>query len=341
MAGNECGCVVRPRAKNVRGGTPLKRKKKIHKKKGEKGGGAGAGAGAGKNSAGASRIAGAAAGIPKPENGRISELIGNEGGAGREECSRSPKPEKGRISDLIGNDVRGNKGWAWDEGGAGREECSRSPKPEKGRISDLIGNDVHGNKGNPRKGYRKRRRSAKKPEALAVPAPEGGLGHNFLGSSQALRSGIEERIKGAASQYRNAWKALLALRGPGVWEEKLRVLRQEDIRGMNERSLNDDEKEEERRARILAGLSPDEDEVDEFGDVVEPTRLFNLETGEGTRTLSWLWYTGASADTTATGKVHDVMDVMDIVAVEVDLEEDVAYGEYDGEEGEPDDDLLD
>ncbi|KAF8137969.1 hypothetical protein K438DRAFT_1638774, partial [Mycena galopus ATCC 62051] len=219
-------------------------------------------------------------------------------------------------------------------------------------------------------------------------------GQGAYTKSQALRSGVEERIKRAASQYRSARKALLALRGPGAWEEKLQVLQQEDIRGMNER------------------------------------------TGEGMRKLSWLWYTGVSGETTATGEVHDdiriewtkararadqwreelilleeemrrvlafcqwkarwwderrraragvsaelaegisayakeqaarerywgtnweakwaavrsraasaldgsVVNVTDIVTVEVELEEEVPYGEYDGDEGEPDDDLLD
>jgi hypothetical protein len=123
--------------------------------------------------------------------------------------------------------------------------------------------------------------------------------------SQALQSGIEERIKGAASRYRSAREALLSLRGPGAWEEVLQVLQQADIRGMNERTLNDEEKEEERKARILAGLPPNEDEVDEFGEVVEPTVLFNLETGEGKRSLSWIWYTGAASDPTSNGELHD------------------------------------
>ncbi|KAJ7800943.1 hypothetical protein B0H14DRAFT_2386836, partial [Mycena olivaceomarginata] len=253
--------------------------------------------------------------------------------------------------------------------------------------------------------------------------------------SQALQSGIEERIKGAASRYRSAREALLSLRGPGAWEEVLQVLQQADIRGMNERTLNDEEKEEERKARILAGLPPDEDEVDEFGEVVEPTVLFNLETGEGKRSLSWIWYTGAASDPTSNGELHndirvewtkararadrwkeelvlleeemccvlefcrwkakwwenrraartgvpgplaeglwayateqavrerewaaqwegkwaavraraavaltdELVDVTQAVSVEVELEDEVAYGEYDDDEGEADDDLV-
>jgi hypothetical protein len=133
-------------------------------------------------------------------------------------------------------------------------------------------------------------------------------GQGAYTKSQALQSGIEERIKGAAARYGTAREALVQLRGPGDWEAVLQVLQKKDIRGMNERTLNDEEKEEERKARIQAGLPPDEEEVDEFGDVVEPTVLFNLETGEGTRTLSWIWYTGAAravSDVTTNGELHD------------------------------------
>ncbi|KAJ7490197.1 hypothetical protein B0H11DRAFT_2229118 [Mycena galericulata] len=103
--------------------------------------------------------------------------------------------------------------------------------------------------------------------------------------SQELHSGIEVRVKGAASRYRAARTALLGLRGPGGWEEVFQVLEMTDIRGMNERSLNEEEKEEERKARLLAGLRPDEQDIDEFGDA--------------SRTDA------AAGDTTADGRLHD------------------------------------
>jgi hypothetical protein len=123
--------------------------------------------------------------------------------------------------------------------------------------------------------------------------------------SQALQSAIEQKIKAATSRYNAARGALLALRGPGVWEETLRELQASDIRGMNERAMNEEEKREEQQARRLAGL--DIVEVDEFGENVEPTVLFNLATGEGRRSLSWIWYTesGAPADVGENGQLHD------------------------------------
>ncbi|KAJ7173843.1 hypothetical protein C8R46DRAFT_1215753 [Mycena filopes] len=124
--------------------------------------------------------------------------------------------------------------------------------------------------------------------------------------SQALQSSIEVRIKRAAARYTAARAALFSIRGKGSWEDVLQPLQKADIRGMNERALNDEEKEEDRKAKILAGIAPDADVVDDFGDVVEPTVLFNLEVGEGTRGLSWIWYTGGTRDGVVDGELHDV-----------------------------------
>ncbi|KAJ6591797.1 hypothetical protein DFH09DRAFT_1306514 [Mycena vulgaris] len=123
--------------------------------------------------------------------------------------------------------------------------------------------------------------------------------------SQALQSGIEARIKGGASSYRRARVALLVLRGPGDWEQTFQPLLQSQFRGMNEHALNAEEKEEEQRARVLVGLPPDENNVDKYGDVVEPTVLFNLENGEGHHVLSWIWYSTSAGDTGADGLLHD------------------------------------
>ncbi|KAJ6527224.1 hypothetical protein DFH09DRAFT_1328189 [Mycena vulgaris] len=133
----------------------------------------------------------------------------------------------------------------------------------------------------------------------------GGQGQALYTKSQALQSGIEVRIKAAASCYRTARAGLLALRGTGEWEQTFQTLHFHNARGMNERALNAEEKEEEHRARALAGLPPAEEAVDEYGDPVEQTVLFNLETGEGHRVLSWIWYTSTTGDTGADGLLHD------------------------------------
>ncbi|KAF8191955.1 hypothetical protein K438DRAFT_1590633 [Mycena galopus ATCC 62051] len=136
---------------------------------------------------------------------------------------------------------------------------------------------------------------------------------NFAGQgaytkTRELVDGIEDRVRSAAMRYRAARTALLALRGPGAWENELQELKKEDIRGMNERALNDEEKEENRKARLLAGLSEGADgqDLDEYGEPVELTVLFNLETGEGRRQLSWIWYAGSirDSDVAADGSLH-------------------------------------
>ncbi|KAJ7896185.1 hypothetical protein B0H13DRAFT_1885266 [Mycena leptocephala] len=62
--------------------------------------------------------------------------------------------------------------------------------------------------------------------------------------SRTLTDGIEDRIRAASARYRTARAALLQLRGPGDWETRLKVLEKSDVRGMNERAMNDEEKEE-------------------------------------------------------------------------------------------------
>ncbi|KAJ7731090.1 hypothetical protein B0H14DRAFT_3097890 [Mycena olivaceomarginata] len=128
--------------------------------------------------------------------------------------------------------------------------------------------------------------------------------------TRELVDGIENRIRSAAVRYRAARAALLALCGPGPWEQVLQDLKPTDIRGMNERALNDEEKEDNRKARLLAGL-PDHstgEEINEYGEPVELTTLFNLETGEGRRNLSWIWYSGGirDSDVKADGSLHEV-----------------------------------
>ncbi|KAK6996428.1 CxC2 domain-containing protein [Favolaschia claudopus] len=127
--------------------------------------------------------------------------------------------------------------------------------------------------------------------------------------SRELLDGIERRIGSASSRYRAAREALLHLRGSGAWEEELQELKKEDIRGMNERLLNEQEKEENRKARLLAGLPEDAtgNDLDEYGQPVELTTLFNLETGEGRRQLSWIWYSGGvrASDVNGDGSLHE------------------------------------
>ncbi|KAF8131729.1 hypothetical protein K438DRAFT_1911926 [Mycena galopus ATCC 62051] len=126
-------------------------------------------------------------------------------------------------------------------------------------------------------------------------------GQGAYTKSQSLLNGIEDRIRDASARYRAAREGLLRLRGTGTWETMLRELQKADIRGINERAMNDQEKEDNRKARVLAGLTGDgSEDVDEYGEPVELTVLFNLETGEGRRLLSWIWYAATSSEEVST-----------------------------------------
>ncbi|KAJ7040094.1 hypothetical protein C8F04DRAFT_1208826 [Mycena alexandri] len=130
-------------------------------------------------------------------------------------------------------------------------------------------------------------------------------GQGMYTKSRSLLDAIEDGIRDATSRYRVARAGLVALRGLGKWTEELRELRKEDIRGMNERLMNEEEKEENRKARVLAGLLVEATDLDEYGEPVDLTVLFNLETGEGKRLLSWIWHTGLqNEDEAGDGNLH-------------------------------------
>lgn len=120
---------------------------------------------------------------------------------------------------------------------------------------------------------------------------------------RALQDHTESKVKAAHLQYTTARTALLKLRGPGTWEDNLRHLRPEDVRGLNEQAIVEEERQEDRRARNLAGLSdePVLGELDGIEDLPATTATPHLAVGEGHRTLSWIWYstTGEEFDSNA------------------------------------------
>jgi hypothetical protein len=108
-----------------------------------------------------------------------------------------------------------------------------------------------------------------------------------------LQEHTELKIKSACWQYTMARNTILALRGPGIWEKTLQELYPNDIQGLSEKVLANEEWQENRRTHVMAGLSPDlaVGQNDDFDAL--PGMSFNpkLAVGEGHRTLSWIWYT--------------------------------------------------
>jgi hypothetical protein len=113
--------------------------------------------------------------------------------------------------------------------------------------------------------------------------------------SQALQNQVEVRVRACQRQYNMARAAVLALRVAGDWETTLAILKPEDVRGISERALTEEEKQEHQTACRMAGLSPEDD----IGDQLPvPVMSINpgLALGEGRRKLSWIWYSVGEGD---------------------------------------------
>jgi hypothetical protein len=117
-----------------------------------------------------------------------------------------------------------------------------------------------------------------------------GSSQRMYTRSRALRDQVESRIRTCQKQYNLARHAVFALRGPGNWERVLAILKPEDVRGINERALTEEERSEHRHTEEIAGFSANSHSSQLPGTL--PTATFNpqLALGEGRQTLSWIWY---------------------------------------------------
>lgn len=115
-----------------------------------------------------------------------------------------------------------------------------------------------------------------------------------------LQEQTDSKIKAACSRYRVAQSGLFQLRGKGDWEQKLQVLKPEDVRGLSEKALVNEEKEQKKRTQEMAGISTScaFDHDNNFLNQELPLTLFNprLAVGEGHRTLSWIWYSTSNEE---------------------------------------------
>lgn len=110
-------------------------------------------------------------------------------------------------------------------------------------------------------------------------------GQRMSTRSRALQHRIDVRVHAAKTRYRHSRQAYLLLMGPGEWEKTLKVLKDDDVRALNERALTEHEKEDRER-RIATDTRVDDDSRE--GVVVAGAM------GEGRRTLSWIWMTVAT-----------------------------------------------
>ncbi|KAL0056824.1 hypothetical protein AAF712_016561 [Marasmius tenuissimus] len=127
--------------------------------------------------------------------------------------------------------------------------------------------------------------------------------------TRALQDQIKTKVKGATLAYQTAREALLVLMGPGEWMDKLQELKDDNIRGITEHLLKDNEKEELRQAQERAGYSLKEmTEVLETGNVPTAPLKHGVVLGQSNLNLSWIWYTHmplmSGSDLAACGEVR-------------------------------------
>ncbi|KAJ7923740.1 hypothetical protein B0H13DRAFT_1602306 [Mycena leptocephala] len=104
-------------------------------------------------------------------------------------------------------------------------------------------------------------------------------GQWMMTKGQGILRQINIKILLAKLRYRYSRGAIMVLRGHGDWEERLRVLADDDVRTLNERSLTAEEKAQNEHWEL-------------GGAVIEGgvARASGLARGEGSHTLSWIWY---------------------------------------------------
>ncbi|KAJ7175542.1 hypothetical protein C8R46DRAFT_1030587 [Mycena filopes] len=120
----------------------------------------------------------------------------------------------------------------------------------------------------------------------------------MMTKGQGILRQINIKIHIAKLRYRYSRAALMALRGHEVWEDKLGVLNDNDIRALNERALTAEEKAQNEHWAELGGA------VIEGG----VARAAGLASGEGSHTLSWIWYS-AHSKTPTNEELHAALRV--------------------------------
>ncbi|KII83256.1 hypothetical protein PLICRDRAFT_119572 [Plicaturopsis crispa FD-325 SS-3] len=127
--------------------------------------------------------------------------------------------------------------------------------------------------------------------------------------ARVSQGSVDEQTFQCKIRYQQSRAAYLRLHGPGPWEKELQVLKDEDVRGLNERALTQQEIDDRDRIRRLGGL----DEEDGADLEAENLRGVVMETpaqaGESRRTVSWLWMSGASCEDETDPRMHEALRV--------------------------------
>ncbi|KAJ7603387.1 hypothetical protein DFH06DRAFT_1022305 [Mycena polygramma] len=121
-------------------------------------------------------------------------------------------------------------------------------------------------------------------------------GQRALTRGQGILRQVNLRIHAAKLRYQYCRHSILKLKGHRTWEKQFKVLAEDDVRALNERSLTAEEKAAREQLRA-AGEVPEEGGIAAMGDVVS---------GETHRTLSWIWY-AVSGKKTEDERLHEGM----------------------------------
>ncbi|KAJ7023233.1 hypothetical protein C8F04DRAFT_1193689 [Mycena alexandri] len=149
-------------------------------------------------------------------------------------------------------------------------------------------------------------------------------GQRALTRGQGILGLVNLKIHTCKLRYRYTRQALLKLKGHGEWEDRLRVLTEDDVRALNERALTDEEKSERERLRA-AGEMVEEGGIALAGDLVS---------GETHRTLSWIWYAVQKKEKgKEEEKLHEALHVEwwwreELVLVEEEMWRTIEYGAW-------------
>jgi hypothetical protein len=126
--------------------------------------------------------------------------------------------------------------------------------------------------------------------------------YNLIGQiahtkSYELQAKVQKKVRLATELYRASYNALLELAGPGTWQRQLQELTLNDVVGLTERLMREEEKQELQLTCQRANLSG--------GPLTVPLSTVNL--GEGHRTLSWIWrgVTVGEMEKDEAGELHE------------------------------------
>ncbi|KAJ7779986.1 hypothetical protein B0H16DRAFT_1448414 [Mycena metata] len=152
-------------------------------------------------------------------------------------------------------------------------------------------------------------------------------GQQALTRGQGILRQVNIKIHASKLRYRYARQALLKLKGHGDWEDEFRVLGDDDVRGLSDRAIREEDQAHDVHLGALG-----------VAEGLAATGVVAL--GEGGRSLSWIWY---APSTRAGGdkRLHDALRVEwckaysranrwreDLVLVEEEMRRMIEFGRF-------------